>query len=189
MEFSWRPGIGDPTFVGWLTVVCYLLAAGSSYAVGQRLTGSTLAADRRELLVWRALAVLFLLLGINKQLDLQSAFTEIGRYLAHRQGWYETRHVVQLALVSGVAIVSALALLVGMILLRGVSWPTWVALLGTGLVLGFVVIRAASFHQVDVFISTRLLGFRWNAILEIGGLIVAMIGAWLRMRATTKPTP
>ena len=25
---SWRPGVGDPTFIGWLTVLAYLVAAG-----------------------------------------------------------------------------------------------------------------------------------------------------------------
>ena len=29
-----------------------------------------------------------LLLGINKQLDLQSLFTEVMRDMAHAQGWY-----------------------------------------------------------------------------------------------------
>lgn len=189
MEFGWRPGIGDPTFVGWLTVVCYLLAAGSSYAVVRKLANAAPAAPRREILVWQALAVLFLLLGINKQLDLQSALTEIGRHLAHQQGWYEKRDVVQFVFVCGVALVSALAVVVGMILLRGLSHQTWIALLGAGLVLGFVVIRAASFHHVDVFISTRFASLRWNAILEIGGLVIALLGAWLRMGAERRLRP
>ena len=186
MEFAWRPGIGDPTFTGWLTVVFYLLAAGSSYATARLVSGTPPGPYGREIVVWHALAVLFLLLGINKQLDLQSALTEIGRLLAHHQGWYDRRDVVQLAFVGGVALVSALAGLGGMVLLRGVSLPTWIALLGAMIVLIFVVIRAASFHHVDVFIGSSFASIRWNAILEIGGLIVVLTGAWLRMLALRK---
>ncbi len=189
MQFDWRPGIGDPTMLGWLTVVCYLLAAVSSYAVAQTLAGSAHAVPRREILVWRALAVLFLLLGINKQLDLQSAFTEIGRYLAHRQGWYEQRKTMQLLFVGGVAIAGALVVAASIVLLRDVSYQTRIALLGGCLVLIFVVIRAASFHHVDVFLSTRLATVRWNAILEIGGLLFVLLGAWLRTAAGRKQTP
>lgn len=186
MQFDWRPGIGDPTVLGWLTVVCYLLAAVSSYAVAQTLAGRAHAVPRREILVWQALAGLFLLLGINKQLDLQSAVTEIGRLLAHHQGWYENRKTVQLVFVSGVATAAALAVIASAVLLRAVSYQTWVALLGAGIVLTFVVIRAASFHHVDIFISTRFASIRWNAILEIGGLLIVLMGACLRMLAEKK---
>ena len=30
-RFNWSPGIGDPTFMGWLTVVLYLLTAWFSW--------------------------------------------------------------------------------------------------------------------------------------------------------------
>lgn len=50
-----------------------------------------------------------------------------------------------------------------------------------GLVLIFVVIRGASFHRVDEFISIRLASIRWNAILEISGLLIALAGEWLRI--------
>lgn len=181
-EFGWRPGIGDPTIVGWFTVGCYLLAAFSAFVVAQSVSYGGPSSDaRQEVRVWRTLAVLFLLLGINKQLDLQSAFTEVGRYIAHHQGWYESRQAVQFLFVCGIVILGALAAAVTVFLVRGVAAPTWVALLGTAFVLTFVVIRAASFHHVDVFISTRLAGVRWNWILEIGGLTIVLIGAWLRV--------
>jgi hypothetical protein len=186
MEFSWRPGIGDPTLLGWITVACYFLAAASAYMVVRRLVESTPAAPYREILIWRALVVLLLILGINKQLDLQSALTEIGRILARQHGWYENRNIVQLVFVSGVAMAGALVAIASVILLRAVAYQTWVALLGANLVLTFVIIRAASFHHVDVFISTRIASIRWNVILEIGGLLIILIGAWLRMLAAKK---
>lgn len=183
MEFNWRPGIGDPTFIGWLTVLFYFLAAAGSYAVVRKLASDRgLSARRREALVWQALLVLFVLLGLNKQLDLQSALTEIGRHLAHAQGWYDARATVQLVFVAGVALVSAGVLAVGALLLRGVPAPTWIALIGSGFVLAFVVIRAASFHRIDAFLGAQFASFRWNAILEIGGFLIVLLGAGMRHR-------
>jgi hypothetical protein len=42
-------------------------------------------------------------LGINKQLDLQTALTELGRVLALSQGWYEQRQVVQFWFIAALA--------------------------------------------------------------------------------------
>ena len=44
------------------------------------------------------------------------------------------------------------------------------ALGGIVLLLAFVVVRASSFHHVDVFINSTLAGVRWNAIMELGGI-------------------
>lgn len=174
--FDWRPGIGDPTPMGWLTVGLYLLAAYLSW----RLAGNQAFARTtggREQPMWLGLTFLLLALGINKQLDLQSALTELGRVISSRQGWYDHRAAVQLAFVvavglAGVAAAAGLALLA-----RRVSPATRLALVGVSLLISFVAIRAASFHHVDVFISLRLLGLRWNWILEIGGIAVIILAA------------
>ena len=44
-------------------------------------------------------------------------------------------------------------------------------------ILGFVVIRAASFHHVDAFLAARLGGIKWNWILELGGIAVVAAAA------------
>jgi hypothetical protein len=70
--FRWRPGIGDPTVGGWLTVLLYFLAAGICWSV-VRLLSRRNVVQRREGKAWRALTLLFCAFGINKQLDLQTA--------------------------------------------------------------------------------------------------------------------
>jgi len=45
--------------------------------------------------------------GINKQLDLQSAFTEVMRVVARDQGWYEARRQYQYAFIGAVAVLAA----------------------------------------------------------------------------------
>ena len=96
-EFTWRPGIGDPTIGGWVTVVLYFLAAWSTYKTYRSILSP------KERWLWLLIFVMFIALGINKQLDIQTAFTEIGRIVAAYQGWYDQRQIVQIWFISGVA--------------------------------------------------------------------------------------
>src|SRR5262249_60045186 len=62
------------------------------------------------------------------------------------------------------------------------------ALLGMLFILGFVVIRAASFHHVDAFLAARLGGMKWNWILELGGITAVGLAA-LRIASGAAPRP
>ena len=145
---GWEPGIGDPTFFGWLAVVLYFAAAYLSYRAGKlerRLQprssemaygwnqlarqamesmGAVLRGDfhRRSKIedrgsdllptFWFALCGVMVFLGFNKQLDLQTCFTQVGRDMAHSEGWYESRRTVQLIFIVilvllGLAIIAA----------------------------------------------------------------------------------
>lgn len=180
-QFNWSPGIGDPTFGGWITVVLYLLASLSCWKTARTLPLADQPASQ-ERRAWKAIAAAFLALGINKQLDLQSALTEIGRILALSEGWYGSRRDVQLAFIIFVA---TLCLITGVILVvwvHNAPAVSRVALIGTTLVLGFVLIRAASFHHIDRFIGTRILTLRWNWILEMGGISVVLLASELRRK-------
>ena len=177
-EFNWRPGIGDPTIGGWVTVILYFLAVISCWITARN---SSLA-DRK---IWYAITVLFLGLGINKQLDLQSALTEMGRIVAIEEGWYARRETVQVYFIIVVALVCSWAIIAMLVAARSASFSTWLALVGTTMVIGFVLIRAASFHQIDRFIGSTVLGFRWNWILEMGGISVVIAASlWRRNRKT-----
>ncbi len=187
-NFNWTPGIGDPTIGGWITVILYLLAVISCWKTANKLAKVNTGASEEQR-TWRAISALFLALGINKQLDLQTALTEAGRMLAKSEEWYNQRQVVQLAFIVLVAIICVVATLVLLIWARNAPAPTWLALIGTIFVLGFVLMRAASFHHMDRFLGERILGFRWNWILEIGGISLVLLGSeWRRMRrnAATK---
>jgi hypothetical protein len=143
----------------------------------------------KERRIWSAISILFLGLGINKQLDLQSALTEVGRVIAFAHGWYGQRQFVQLALIIFAAIVCISVVITLLIWTRHGPLSTWFALLGTILVIGYVLIRAASFHHIDRFIGTTFLGLRWNWILEIGGITIVLLASqWRRRSAKSPPT-
>ncbi len=177
MHFYWRPGIGDPTFAGWFTVALYLVASLSCWVTARKLT---LASQERR--TWSLISFLFLLLGINKQLDLQSALTDAGRVLAYMQGWYGQRQLVQLLFIVLVAIACAAVIIILLIWAYKASVPTRLALIGTAFVIGFVLIRAASFHHIDRFLGNSVLILHWNWILECSGISLALLGSLWRQK-------
>jgi hypothetical protein len=169
----WVPGIGDPTVMGWLTVLAYLGAAGLAFV--------NLLAARRTRLPWHywgVLAALMLLLALNKQLDLQTWFSQVGRDLAVSQGWYDHRRIVQVAFILLLAAGAATASILLWRQLRH-SWQGYrLSAVGVALLLAFIVIRAATFHHIDILLGWGLAGFRLNHLLELGAIALIAAGAW-----------
>ena len=176
----WSPGIGDPTFLGWLTVVFYFMAAGLCWRARGIARRETLArAAHRSGPLWSMLAIGLTALGFNKQLDLQSALTEFGRILAFDQGWYSSRRTVQFVFVTVVLVIAGIA---SAFLLRAARRDLrrlWLALLGATGLCAFVVIRASSFHRMDWLIDIEVFGVvEMNHLMEIGGILCVAVGAW-----------
>jgi hypothetical protein len=179
VDGRWQPGIGDPTFMGWVTVACYAAASGYALWAWRARRRDTLAAtpdsdarrNHRNLSrLWLLCSALLAVLAINKQLDLQSWFTQVARDVAVRGGWYERRRRHQVAFVLLLLIGGAAGMLALTYLLRNVVRRALVVLVGIGMLLCFIVVRAASYHYVD-----RLLTYgpvRLNWVLEIGGIAV-----------------
>ena len=173
---GWRPGIGDPEATGWLTVLAYLLCAGLAVAVWRRQPrgpGRTF---------WAVIAGLMLFLGLNKQLDLQTALTQAGRCLAHAQGWYDQRRVVQAAFILGLLAASVMALLLARRMLRGSLRGNRLALIGLTVLTAFVMVRAVGFHHVDALIGRREFGVSTNYLFENAGLLLIALNAAALLR-------
>src|SRR4051812_44846770 len=100
---DWSPGIGDPSVMGWVTVAVYFFTA---YRCFRLAPGRDTKLVPYESHVWWSFVVIVVALGINKQLDLQTALTEIGRILAREEGWYGERRIVQAAFLGSVAAIS-----------------------------------------------------------------------------------
>lgn len=180
---QWHPGLGDNNVMGWLTVLVYLAAALASARAARALAGQGGPARREQLFWWSASAIM-LFLAVNKQLDLQTLLTQIGRCNAQLSGWYAERRVIQRDFILAVA-AAGLVLLAGLaLLLRGLLARIWLALLGLGFVCLFVVVRAASFHHMDMLLGTWVFGVKMNWLLELPGpALVAVVGARRPARA------
>lgn len=168
-QLTWRPGIGDPSIVGWLTVMAYAITAVLAYAAAKRAERVP-GGGRTEYTAWLLVTILMALLCVNKQLDLQSLFTDLGRVVARRQGWYWNRHEVLGWFVYAIGS----AFLVTATILAVVFPRFWRrhALLGVGLVflLCFIAMRALSLHQLDAVINYYWHGFRLNWLFELFGI-------------------
>ncbi len=178
MIYGWTPGIGDPSILGWLTVLAYFLASVLCLRAGREESGSAWP--------WRALAVALALLGINKQLDLQSLLTVVGRELARAEGWYDRRREVQYLFVLAIGILAVALSAVVLVRLKDRPLRVRAAYAGFALLAVFVGVRAASFHHVDRFLKSTALGARSNWILELCGIGIiafAAAGAGRKMQA------
>jgi len=177
-QIRWRPQIGDPSFMGWLTVAAYAAAAVLCFIAAHRCPAAADAGvTRRRHRMWLGIGVLMSFLCINKQLDLQSLFTDVGRVLATREGWYDQRRTVQRWFVIAVAAAGAMTFVIMAWKIRSILRESIVLLLGLSSLLTFIVIRAASFHHVDVLLGSKLLGVRVNWILELTGIALIALSA------------
>lgn len=168
----WVPGIGDPTIFGWLTVACYLFAAAMAVSNVPRATRLSWS----EKVFWIMLSGGLFFLSINKQLDLQSWFTQIGRDMAVQQGWYDSRRIVQVTFIAAL-FMSGLALLAGMRSALARKWRAYsLVCLGIAGLVVFVLVRAATFHDIDGLLGTDFAGLSMNFLLETGSIIVILLG-------------
>lgn len=177
----WRPGIGDPTFIGWVTVVAYFVAAYFCW----RASRASLHA-RKIRWFWTGLTALLIFLGFNKQLDLQTELTFLGRDFAEATGWYENRRIVQVLFILAIAFGGAFVTAALCWFYRTEFRRLGAALAGFGFLITFVVIRAASFHHVDQFLRFAPGGVRMNWILELGGITAIAIPAWRASRRSAE---
>ncbi len=170
-NMRWSPEIGDPTFMGWMTVAAYAVAA--IICLGA-LTRRKPAGGHN---FWAMLAFILILLMFNKQLDLQSALTAFGRCASQAGGWYEHRRAFQAAFIVTLLFVGTASLLIMIaVLWRDIS-KIWLAVLGIFFIMTFVAIRAVGFHHMDQLINSVVAGARVNWILELGGITMIILNA------------
>ena len=172
---QWRPHIGDPTAIGWVITIAYFLTFILCLWAG-------IAAQKHEkrgLLI--GIALLLLLLGFNKQLDLQTLLTIIGRHVAKEQGWYYIRRSVQFLFV---------VLFTLIVLFSLIMWARWMKrrwrqyglhFSGTVLILLFIIIRAASIEHVSLKLTTQNnSGLHMIiSLFELGGILIVGLGSVL----------
>ena len=179
---------GDPTFIGWMTAIGYLIAAALCTASALRargpLPGERFSPSR---LFWWATAFLVLLLGVNKQMDLQTLFTWALRRMARAEGWYELRRPLQKCFVAGLALAGAGFYGVLLFLLRR-RWKRYLlALAGFALLGCYVLLRVGTFYHVQRAASEEgaVPWLKWA--LELGGILCIGVSAALQTRRSSPP--
>ena len=189
----WRPGIGDPTFMGWFITAAYLITSlfcGVSARRTDRI--SPISRSRHLHLFWWSLTVIMLLMGINKQLDLQCLLIAVIKKMALTQGWYSQRRIFQMLFIACIAIF-------GLVLLAWLGWKFrrlprqyGLALLGIFLLITFIAIRTAPLNHLAKFPGWQSVIGLINSILELAGIglvgISALMGIIRGAKRTTQTT-
>jgi hypothetical protein len=187
-HLRWRPTIGDPSLMGWLTVAAYGLAAIIALLAARR-AGRAPGLSMGSRSTWLLVCALMTFLCLNKQLDLQSLFTDIGRVIATKQGWYEDRREFQKWFVIGVLGVSGVTALITIIVFHKFWRNHFLLACGLAFLLTFIVVRAISFHHVDIFLRSRVAGAKMNWVLELTGITLVMIAAYRDWRNPRRQPP
>jgi len=183
----WRPGIGDPTFMGWLITAAYLIVSVLCGVCAWRTDRiSPISRFRHHCAFWWCLAVAMLLMGINKQLDIQCLFIAVIKKIALNQGWYSQHQTLQVWFIACIAIF-------GLVLLIWLGWKLkglWrqygLALFGILLLITFVIIRAAPLNHVAGFYGWQPVIGLINSILELAGIGLVGISALMGIYRGTK---
>jgi len=174
---EWRPTIGDPTFMGWLTVGSYFGCA----ILGAIIVFVNRKRDRGFLFFWSTISLLMILLGINKQLDLQSLLTEVGRQIARAQGWMGDRRIVQFWFIVCFGITAVGIFLLFVIIIKDLFRRFALAFVGIFFLLGFIIIRASSFHHFQEFLGFRFFELKMNWVLELTGIYLIFLAEFKEM--------
>ena len=180
---GWRAGIVSLTTFGWLTLAIYLIAV---FCCVRQVRIVKMRGGGTKF--WIFLAIFLLLLAINKQIDLQSWFMQVAKYTPIANGWYEYKEPIQIALIS-IAVLGILIVGVASRLYLLSSWRHYpLAWLGAILLFAIILMRAASYPDVDILINRDVLGIKINVILELGAVILIILGALLNKKVVNTLT-
>ena len=155
-EISWSFGIGDPTVAGWTITIGYFIAALTSYMAYLFCRRKNQVATDLELTTiqlialpyfWIYCCITLVILGLNKQLDLQTLLLEIFRGDDTTDTLNPDNHVGKKSFI----ILFSAAAVFGYLTLEAVRTNVMseikIALGSMSLLLIYIVFRASVIHQ------------------------------------------
>ena len=166
----WSALVHDQSRLAWIVVAGYAAGALLAFAAAGRGAG-------RERAFWIGTAIALLLLGLNRQLDLQTDLTSLARATALSEGWYGERRDAQGAFILLIALAATVCGLLLWIWLRDAAASVKSAAAGLVVLFAFILIRAASFHQIDYWVTISVAGLRSGWWLELLGIAIIGLAA------------
>ncbi|MEM1159557.1 MAG: hypothetical protein AAGJ28_01365 [Pseudomonadota bacterium] len=170
---DWMALWGDPLISGTVFMLAYLGATllilrGARYTAG------------RERSLWRICGLLFLFQVANTHLDAHALIFTTGRCLAHAQGWYENRRMVQTIAAIGLAVTLGTILIwIAIRFFRSILRNV-VMVLGVSIALGFTVLKGINLHGLEAYYAGAYGPFRGADLIELSGIAIAALGSLVR---------
>ncbi len=184
-SINWQPHIGDPGIIGWVITILYIFFSGMCVLSGLKERSNLQRLSFPELF-WYFLALTLLFLGLNKQIDLQSLFIEMGRQVARQYGFYEQRREIQRFFVILFFFFSVAPMLFMLKILLHDIRKYYLVFMGMLIIVLFVLIRASSMSHIyivpDVYRAVGAVKMKYA--MEFCGLCVIGAGVlnFLRMK-------
>ena len=192
---NWWREFGDNDVLGWATTGAYFLVAALCFrAAGRLRRGPPEAATqgpspagppRATARDWAIIGAGILLLGLNKQLDLQILARDTGIALVRALGFDAQRRWVGRLMFLALSAVILAALAKAARHLRAARRGHNLTLWGLGMLACFLVVRAAGYQPY-----LRQLNLRFkdviHVVFELGGLLLVGMSAW---RASPRGLP
>ncbi|MBN2715723.1 MAG: hypothetical protein JXX14_07690 [Deltaproteobacteria bacterium] len=178
-QIHWRPKVGDPYPLAWATVFTYMLASVACALCAVRARHIFGNKDlKTHRFIWWFISTILLFLAVNKQLDLQTLFTQVMKLLAKHWDIYELGKRSQKYFLLGMGIIS----------LGGLIWILWrirktwrkyvILMLGALMIVRFVLVRAGTFYGVGMpKLSVFTGGLKLNWLIEILGALTLATAA------------
>lgn len=185
MDDGWQIGFHDNTALGWGITAVYFAAAGLSL-LAARCSGEDATNARHT---WWAVGIGMVLLGINKQLDLQDWLRLTGRDLTQSLGLYQHKFAFRIAflvLLAALGIAAAIRWR-GHFLATLLGKPCLLA--GLALLALFIVLSGLHPAQLAGWASLLVTQPDWHWILELGALLLIAISAGTTLVAKAPPRP
>ncbi len=178
LETPYEFRVGDPSLIGWIITFTYALAFAVCFLNVKYFQGVRRGEPKSpQYWFWCGVACVVFLLGANKQLDLQTWMIEVWRTLARENGWYEERRTYQTFFIL-ITIFCGSAFAAWIIYeLRSVWRECAGAVVGLTCLMVFVLIRAASLHQIDGWLAETISGVKLRYILELLGVALVCAAA------------
>jgi hypothetical protein len=165
--------------MGWFTVGSYFACAiVALIAVLINQTGG-----RRSCFFWSLISLLMILLGVNKQIDLQSLFTEVGAQIAKAQAWMDQRRIVQFWFIVPSGTTALVAFLSFAIIMRSLFRRFILAFTGLLFLFASIFLRAVSLHHFVEILGFTPSGAKIYFVLELPGIYLILVAGIREIRA------
>ena len=161
----WLSRSGDDTFWSWVITFTYLVTVILSFAHVKRIK------DNPPLrFLWLFISVFVLLMGINKQLDVQILLGMIGRFCTAHLGLREYRYQIYFLFLQGIFLLMLIGAVILFVKTRSVIMHSKLPLAGILTLMLFIFIRAGYIYV------PRVHG------IELAGLLMILAGLFLSWR-------
>ncbi|KAA5546247.1 hypothetical protein FYK55_05005 [Roseiconus nitratireducens] len=173
VDDGWRI-LGDPDPISLFVTFAYLAVATMALVQSRRSAGRpSIAPSSRQ---WMLVGILFLVLGINKQADLQTFVIDGGKWLARASGLYDHKLALRAAFtVLVLAVVGILARPSWKLLRQAMhqksSLVTRLLWLAVVTQIGFVCLRVVMISLLAPWISDAW----WVDLLELTGIAILLV--------------